>query len=104
MLTPDPEGEPVDQTEYRSMIGSLMYLTASRPYIVFAVCQCARYQANPKLCHLITVKRIFRYLKGSPKLDLWYPKNPYFDLYAFVDNNYGGCELDRKSTSGDVNS
>ena len=67
---------------------------------MFAVCQCARYQANPKLSHLIAVKRIFRYIKGSPKLGLWYPKNSEFNLYAFTDSNYGGCELDRKSTSG----
>ena len=100
LLAPDLEGESVDQTYYRSMIGSLMYLTASRPDVIFAVCQCARYQANPKLSHLIAVKRIFRYLKGCPKLGLWYPKNPEFDLYAFADSNYGGCELDRKSTSG----
>ncbi|KAL7585293.1 hypothetical protein Lser_V15G44554 [Lactuca serriola] len=100
MLTPDPDGESIDQKEYRSMIGSMMYLTASRSDIMFTVCQCACYQANPKLSHLTVVKKIFRYLKGSPKLGLWYPKNPHFDLYAFVDNNYGGCELDWKSTSG----
>jgi len=99
LLSADPEGEPVSQTEYRSMIGSLMYLTASRPDIMFAVCQCARYQANPKLSHLTAVKRIFRYLKARPKLGLWYPKNPEFDLYAFADSNYGGCDIDRKSTS-----
>ncbi|KAL7608982.1 uncharacterized mitochondrial protein AtMg00810-like [Lactuca sativa] len=100
LLTPDIEGEFVDQTYYKSMTGSLMYLTASRPDIMFADCQCARDKANPKLYHLIAVKRIFQYLKGSLKLGLWYPKNSEFDLYAFADNNYGGCELDRKSTSG----
>ncbi|XP_052621747.1 uncharacterized mitochondrial protein AtMg00810-like [Lactuca sativa] len=100
LLTPDLEGESVDQMYYRSMIESLMYLTMSRPDIMFAVCQCTRYQANPKPFHLIAVKRIFRYLKGSPKLGLWYPKNSEFDIYAFADSNYGGCELDRKSTSG----
>ncbi|KAL4582814.1 hypothetical protein LXL04_007375 [Taraxacum kok-saghyz] len=98
LLNSDPDGEPVDQTLYRSMIGSLMYLTASRPDVLFAVCQCARYQANPKTSHIIAVKRIFRYLKGRPKLGLWYPKNPEFNLYAFTDSNYGGCEFDRKST------
>ncbi|XP_023734271.1 uncharacterized mitochondrial protein AtMg00810-like [Lactuca sativa] len=98
LLTPDLEGESVDQTHYRSMIGSLMYLTASRPNVMFAVCQCARYQANPKLSHLLAVKRIFWYL--SPKQGLWCPKNPEFELYAFADINYGRCELDRKSTSG----
>ena len=70
LLGPDPEGDFVDQTEYRSMIGSLMYLTASRLDIMFAVCQFARYQANPKLSQMIAVKRMFRYLKGSPKLGL----------------------------------
>ena len=70
LLHSDPEGEPVDQTHYRSMIGSLMYLTASRPDILFSVCQCARYQANPKNSHLFAVKRIFRYLKGRPNLGL----------------------------------
>ncbi|KAL7617241.1 hypothetical protein Lser_V15G03367 [Lactuca serriola] len=100
LLSPDADVESVDKIEYHSIIGSLMYLTASRPDIMFVVCQCARYQANIKHSHLIVVKRIFRYLKGSPKQGLWYPKNLDFDLYAFVDNNYGGCELDRKSTLG----
>ena len=81
------------------MIGSLMYLTASRLDIVFVVCQCARYQANPKPSHLDAVKRIFRYLKGRPKFGLWYPKNREFDIYAFSDSNYGGCDIDRKTTS-----
>ncbi|XP_023739095.1 uncharacterized mitochondrial protein AtMg00810-like [Lactuca sativa] len=100
LLTPDLDEESVDQTEYRSMIRSLTYLIASRPDIMFSVCQCARHLANPKLPHLILVKSIFRYLKGSAKLGLWYPKNPDFDLYAFAGSNYGGCDLDRKSTSG----
>jgi hypothetical protein len=67
LLAPDSEGEDVDHHLYRSMIGTLMYLTASRPDIMFVVCCCARYQANPKLGHLTTVKRIFRYIKNSPK-------------------------------------
>ena len=71
-LGPDPEGEYVDQHQYRAMIGSLMYLTASRPDIMFATCLCARYQASPRLSHLTAVKRIFRYLKGAPTLGLWY--------------------------------
>ncbi|KAI3494633.1 hypothetical protein L1887_40550 [Cichorium endivia] len=99
LLSADSDDKSVDQTYYRSMIGSLMYLTASRPDIFFAVCQCARYQANPKPSHLDAVKRIFRYLKGRQKFGLWYPKNREFDLYAFSDSNYGGCEIDRKSTS-----
>ena len=100
LLAPDLEGESIDQTYYRSMIGSLMYLTVSRPDIMFAVCQCARFLVNPKLSHLLAVKRIFQYLTGCPKFGLWYLKNPEFDLYAFADSNCGGCELDRKSTSG----
>ncbi|GKA59243.1 hypothetical protein Tco_0758556 [Tanacetum coccineum] len=85
---------------YRSMIGSLMYLTSSRPDIMFAVCACARYQVNPKVSHLYVVKRIFRYLKGHPKLGLWYPKDSPFDLVAYTNSDYAGASLDRKSTTG----
>ena len=99
-LCPDLECEDVDPHLFRSMIGSLMYLTASRPDIMFGVCSCARYQANPKVSHLVVVKRIFRYLKGQPSLGLLYPKDSNFELYAFTDSDYGGCNLDRKSTSG----
>ena len=70
----DEGGNTVDQTIYRSMIGSLLYLTASRPDIMFSVCMCARFQANPKETHLIAVKRILRYLKHTPSIGLWYPK------------------------------
>ncbi|KAJ9539165.1 LOW QUALITY PROTEIN: hypothetical protein OSB04_031898 [Centaurea solstitialis] len=97
-LTADVEGEEVDFHNYRSMIGSLMYLTASRPDIMFAVCVCARYQA--KESHLHAVKRIFKYLKGQPTLGLWYPNDSSFDLVAYTDSDYGGANLDRKSTSG----
>ncbi|GJZ47536.1 putative ribonuclease H-like domain-containing protein [Tanacetum coccineum] len=83
-----------------SMIGSLMYLISSRPNIMFTVCACARYQVNPKVSHLHAVKRIFRYLKGQPKLDLWYPKDSPFDLVAYNDSDYAGASLDRKSTTG----
>jgi len=99
-LAPDPLGKSVDQHLYRSMIGSLMYLTASRPDIMFAVCNCARYQSDPKESHLTAVKRIFRYLKGKPRLGLWYPKNSPMKLHAYTDSDYGGCNLDRKSTTG----
>nr|GEZ09340.1 hypothetical protein [Tanacetum cinerariifolium] len=85
---------------YRSMIGSLMYLTASRPDIMFAVCACARHQVTPKECHLHVVKRIFRYLKVHPKLGLWYPKESPFDLVAYFDSDYDGATQDRKSTTG----
>ncbi|GJS35071.1 putative ribonuclease H-like domain-containing protein [Tanacetum coccineum] len=100
-LLKDKDGEEVDVHMYRSMIGSLMYLTSSRPEIMFAVCACARYQVNPKVSHLHDVKRIFRYLKGQPKLDLWYPKDTPFDLVAYTDSDYAGASLDRKSTTGD---
>ncbi|KAI3762867.1 hypothetical protein L1987_53309 [Smallanthus sonchifolius] len=99
-LTPDVDGESIDQHFYHSMIGSLMYLTASRPDIMFAVCLCARFQANPKLSHLSAVKRILRYLKYKPKLGLWYRKTDLFDLVAYSNSDYGGCNLDQKSTSG----
>nr|GFB42596.1 ribonuclease H-like domain, reverse transcriptase, RNA-dependent DNA polymerase [Tanacetum cinerariifolium] len=94
----DETGKYVDLNLYRSMIGSLMYLTASRPDIVFAICTCARHQVTPKKCHLHAVKRIFRYLKGHPKLGLWNPKASPFDLVAFSDSDYGGASQDRKST------
>nr|GEY51853.1 hypothetical protein [Tanacetum cinerariifolium] len=95
----DGTGKDVDLHLYRSMIGSLMYLTASRPDIMFAICACARHQVTPKECHLHTVKRIFRYLKGHPKLGLWYPKESLFDLVAYSDSDYGGATQDRKSTT-----
>ncbi|GJZ47742.1 hypothetical protein Tco_0601574 [Tanacetum coccineum] len=82
------------------MIGSLMYLTAFRPDIMFAVYACANFQVTPKTSHLHAMKRIFRYLKGQPKLGLWYPRDSSFDLEAFLDSDYAGASLDRKSTTG----
>ncbi|KAI3814174.1 hypothetical protein L1987_18921 [Smallanthus sonchifolius] len=99
-LDSDSKGKEVDYRLYRGMIGSLMYLTVSRPDIMFAICLCLRFQSKPKESHLIAVKRIFRYLKGKPRLGLWYPNNSDFDFKAFTDSDYGGCGLDRKSTSG----
>ncbi|GJQ95462.1 putative ribonuclease H-like domain-containing protein [Tanacetum coccineum] len=99
-LVKDEDGVEVDVHEYRSMIGSLMYLTASRPDIMFAVCACARFQVTPKASHLHAVKRIFRYLKHQPKLGLWYPRDSPFELEAFLDSDYAGASLDRKSTTG----
>ncbi|GJY94028.1 putative ribonuclease H-like domain-containing protein [Tanacetum coccineum] len=99
-LLKDVEAEDVDVHLYRSMIGSLMYLTSSRPDIMFVVCACARFQVTPKVLHLHAVKRIFRYLKGQPKLGLWYPKDSPFDLEAYSDSDYAGASLDRKSTTG----
>ncbi|GKE89121.1 hypothetical protein Tco_1566596 [Tanacetum coccineum] len=81
------------------MIGSLMYLTASRPDIMFAFCACSRFQVTLKTSHLHAVKRIFRYLKGKPKLGLWYPRVSSFDLEAYLDCDYAGANLDRKSTT-----
>ncbi|GJT98854.1 putative ribonuclease H-like domain-containing protein [Tanacetum coccineum] len=99
-LTKDEDGEDVDVHLYRSMIGSLMYLTSSRPDILFSVCACSRFQVQPKVSHLHAVKRILRYLKGQPKLGFWYPKDSPFILEAFSDSNYVGASLDRKSIIG----
>ncbi|GKC28043.1 putative ribonuclease H-like domain-containing protein [Tanacetum coccineum] len=99
-LLKDADGKDVDEHLYRSMIGSLMYLTSLRPDIMFAVCACARFQVNPKSSHLYAVKRIFRYLKGQPKLGLWYPKDSTFDLVAYNDSDYAGASLEKKSTTG----
>ncbi|KAJ9545265.1 hypothetical protein OSB04_024972 [Centaurea solstitialis] len=101
-IGPDHEGKDVDLRTYRGMVGSLMYLTTSRPDIMFATCVCARYQAKPKESHLAAVKRIFRYLKGTPYYGLWYPKGLGFELQAYSDADYGGCNMDRKSTSGHI--
>nr|GFA63585.1 uncharacterized mitochondrial protein AtMg00810-like [Tanacetum cinerariifolium] len=98
-LLKDEDGEEVDVHMYRSMIGSLMYFTSSRPDIMFAVCACARYQVNLKVLHLHAVKRIFRHLKGQPKLGLWYPKDSLFYLVAYTDSDYTRASLDRKSTT-----
>nr|GEV99594.1 hypothetical protein [Tanacetum cinerariifolium] len=87
-LLKDPDGEDVDIHTYRSMIGSLMYLTSSRPDIMFAVCACAHFQVTSKASYLHAVKRIFRYLKGKPYLGLWYQKDSPFDLVAYSDSNY----------------
>nr|GFC37365.1 putative ribonuclease H-like domain-containing protein [Tanacetum cinerariifolium] len=97
----DGTGKDVELHLYRSMIGSLMYLTASRPDIMFAVRTCPRHQVTPKECHLHAFKRIFRHLKGHPKLGLWYPKESPFGLVAFSDSDYGGASQDRKSTTGE---
>ncbi|GJR40366.1 retrovirus-related pol polyprotein from transposon TNT 1-94 [Tanacetum coccineum] len=87
-------------TSYRGMIGSLLYLTATRPDIQFSTVLCVRYQSNPKKLHLTAVKKILRYLKGTPTLGLYYPKCLGFDLKGYSDSDYAGCNMDRKSTSG----
>ncbi|GJV52692.1 retrovirus-related pol polyprotein from transposon TNT 1-94 [Tanacetum coccineum] len=99
-LDEDLSGIPVDQTQYRSMIGSLMYLTASRPDLVFAVCMCARYQSKPTKKHLEAVKRAFQYLQGSINMGLWYLKDTAMALTAYADADHAGCQDTRRSTSG----
>jgi hypothetical protein len=95
----DTGGKSVDQKVYRSMIGSLLYLCALRPDIMFSICMCARFQANPKEVHLRVVKRIMRYLVYTHKFGLWYPEGSTFDLIGYSDADYAGCKIDRKSTS-----
>ncbi|GJY16784.1 putative ribonuclease H-like domain-containing protein [Tanacetum coccineum] len=99
-LVKDGDANDVDVHIYRSMIGSLMYLTISRPYIMFAVCACARFQVTLKTSHLLAVKRIFRYLKGKPTLGLWYSRDSPFELVAYTDSDYARATQDRKSTTG----
>ncbi|GJX16394.1 retrovirus-related pol polyprotein from transposon TNT 1-94 [Tanacetum coccineum] len=99
-LDEDPLGIPVDQTQFRSMVGSLMYLAASRPGLVFIVCMCARYQALPTKKHLEALKRVFRYLRGTINWGLWYPKDTAMALTAYADADHAGCQDTRRSTSG----
>ncbi|GKD17786.1 hypothetical protein Tco_1206944 [Tanacetum coccineum] len=101
-LDADLSGTLVDQTNYRSKIGSLMYLISSRPDIVQAVCYCARYQARPTEKHLKEVKMIFRYLRGTINMGLWYPKDSGFELTAYSDADHVGCVDTCKSTSGRI--
>ena len=96
----DVDGKPVDQSLYRYMIGSLLYLTASRPDIMFSVCLCARFQANPKESHLSAVNRILRYLKHTSSISLWYPKGASLDLLGYSDSDFAGSRVDHKCTSG----
>ncbi|GKE89756.1 uncharacterized mitochondrial protein-like protein, partial [Tanacetum coccineum] len=90
----------VQQNKKGIFIRSLMYLTASRPDIMFAVCACARFLVSPKSSHLLAVKRIFRYLKGKPSLGLWYSKDSPLELVAYTDSDYARATQDRKSTIG----
>ncbi|GKA04987.1 hypothetical protein Tco_0684107 [Tanacetum coccineum] len=99
-LTKDEECESVDSTKYQGMIGSLLYLTTSRPDIMFSVCLCARFQEAPKTSHLKAVKRIFRYIKGTTHLGLWYPKGTGIETVVYADSDHAGDYVDRKSTSG----
>ncbi|GKB87377.1 hypothetical protein Tco_0959649 [Tanacetum coccineum] len=99
-LDKDLQGTSVDATLYRSMIGSLMYLTSSRPDLIYVVCLCARYQEKPTEKHLNAVKRIFRYLKGSINMGLWYSKDTGMSLIAYAVADHAGCQDTRRSTSG----
>jgi hypothetical protein len=94
------DGEPVDQKEYQSMIGSLLYLTVTRPDIQFSVCLCTRFQASPRTSHRQAVKWISRYLRYTPELGLWYSTSSSLSLLVFSDADFAGCRDDRKSTSG----
>nr|GEW47728.1 integrase, catalytic region, zinc finger, CCHC-type, peptidase aspartic, catalytic [Tanacetum cinerariifolium] len=99
-LDEDKEGKAVDPSHYRGIISTLLYLTASRPVLKFAICVCARYQAQPNEKHLHAVKRIFRYLRGTVNRGLWYPKDSSIALTAFADTDHAGCQDTRHSTSG----
>ncbi|EOX94095.1 Retrotransposon protein, Ty1-copia subclass, putative [Theobroma cacao] len=93
------KGKDMDQKLYKGMIGSLLYLTASRPDILFSVCLCARFQSCPEESHLIIVKRIFRYLLDTQSLGLWYPKGLFFNLFCYSDFDFASSKNDQKNTS-----
>nr|GEV50153.1 retrovirus-related Pol polyprotein from transposon TNT 1-94 [Tanacetum cinerariifolium] len=101
-LKEDKEGKAVDPLHYRGMIGTLLYLTASRHDLQFAICMCARYQDRPTEKHVHAVKRIFRYLRGTVHRGLWYSKDSSVALTAFADADHAGCQDTRRSTSGSV--
>nr|GFD50027.1 uncharacterized mitochondrial protein AtMg00810-like [Tanacetum cinerariifolium] len=101
-LDKDKEGKAVDPSHYRSMTGTLLYLIASRPYLQFAICMCARYQARPTKKHVHAVKRIFRYLRKTVHRGLWYPKDSSVALTAFADADHAGCQDTRRSKSSSV--
>ncbi|GKG09291.1 hypothetical protein Tco_0338037, partial [Tanacetum coccineum] len=99
-LDEDTQGKDVDPTHYHGMIGTLMYLTTSRPDLSFFVCMCARYQAKPTKKHFHAVKWIFKYLQGTVNRGLWYPKDSSISLTAYADADHAGCQDTRRSTSG----
>jgi hypothetical protein len=99
-LSKDDDSKSTDQRQYRSMIDNLLYVTTSRPDVMQAVGQVARFQAAPKESHVLAVKRIFRYLKGTKEFGLWYPKGKDLSLIAYTDADWAGCIDDRRSTSG----
>jgi len=99
-LDHDTSGNPVDETKYRGLIGSLLYLTSSRPEIMFAVCMFARFQSAPKESHFNAAKRILKYLQGTKEVGLWYPGNISLSLTGYSDSDFAGCKIDRKSIRG----
>ena len=99
-LDSDVSGNMVDQKLYRSMIGSILYVTASRPDVMFSVCMCARFQASPRESHLKATKRVLRYLKHTQNVGLWYSKGANIELVGYSDSDFVGCMVERKSTSG----
>ncbi|GJT73260.1 hypothetical protein Tco_1032546 [Tanacetum coccineum] len=99
-LDEDPQGKAVDPTYYREMVSTLMYLTASKPDLTLDVCMCALYQTKPTEKHLHSVKRIFKYLRGTVNKGLWYPKDSSIALIAYADTDHAGCQDTRRSTSG----
>nr|GEV75050.1 copia protein [Tanacetum cinerariifolium] len=99
-LTKDEEYESVDSTKYRGMICSLLYLTTSRPDIMFSVYLCVRFQEAPKTSHLEAIKRIFQYIKGTTHLGLWYPKGTRIEIVVYAKSDHARDYVDRKSTSG----
>ncbi|GJU38959.1 hypothetical protein Tco_1191916 [Tanacetum coccineum] len=101
-LDEDPQGKAVDPTYYREMVSTLMYLTASRPDLTLDVCMCALYQTKPTEKHLHSVKRIFKYLRGTVNKGLWYPKDSSIALIAYADTDHAGCQDTRRSTSGSM--
>ncbi|XP_058777163.1 uncharacterized mitochondrial protein AtMg00810-like [Vicia villosa] len=98
-LDKDENDKDVDVKKYGGTIGSLLYLTTSRPDIMFSVCICARYQSAPKESHLKSIKRILRYLHGTFMYGLWYPKGCDCSLVGYTNSDFSGCKSDRKSTS-----
>jgi hypothetical protein len=99
-LDSDASGNMVDQKLYRSMIGSLLYMTASRPDVMFSVCMCARFHASPRESHLKATKRILRYSKHTQNVGLWHPKGAKFELVGYSNSDNVGCKVETKSTSG----
>ena len=99
-LNSDLNGKKVDVTLYGGMIGNLLYLITSKPDIMLSVCLCTRYQVKPKESHLLTIKRIMRYLMGTSHLGLWYPKSNTYSLVGYLDMDFTSSRTNKKSTIG----